>query len=208
MPTSLIGDFKQGQRNLANIAAQVIHCIYDELKIKPTNVSHQSGDILTEIKDETDGDEILGQARKELDQLFDSLDSKKLTTELQFQLIAEKTIEIQRGNCNELSYLFFELSKALYLDTSLELLMTDSHMFAVVGRNRKSNLQNPTSWGENCIIADPWAKRIMTPLAFQQYRFNAKMDPVYTEHVKGRFELYYANHPNPTLSNKSRFKPY
>lgn len=74
-----------------------------------------------------------------------------------FRQIANITVKSKAGNCNEQSIVAF---MDLY-DMGIRPLAwvnTDNgrHAFVVIGREPKTG-NNPTDWGENCVVCDPWA---------------------------------------------------
>ena len=75
------------------------------------------------------------------------------------RLMADEIIKMKCGNCGEFSSLAF-----MYLyDKNVRpiewmALIGADHAFVVIGRNKKSNINNALSWGANAVICDPWGQ--------------------------------------------------
>lgn len=63
------------------------------------------------------------------------------------------------GNCQEqatVAYKFLS-NKGIY---PLEICRIEggNHVFVIIGRNQNSNIKDPSTWGKNTVICDPWSK--------------------------------------------------
>src|SRR5215203_2643896 len=74
-----------------------------------------------------------------------------------FRQIANITVRTKAGNCNEQSIVaFMDLYDLGIRPISWMYLDNGRHAFVVIGRTPKTD-SNPASWGENCVVCDPWA---------------------------------------------------
>lgn len=68
------------------------------------------------------------------------------------------------GNCFELSLQAFDflLSNPKASDTNVEIfdIKGSDHIFIVIGRDPKSDPNDPMSWGKNAVICDPWSSQV------------------------------------------------
>ncbi|MFI0435178.1 MAG: hypothetical protein ACH350_05560 [Parachlamydiaceae bacterium] len=83
-------------------------------------------------------------------------------TPYQLKSAAEKVLEGRAGICTTFACTAAHIltGDGRYHGVRVEILAHDdggrSHVFVVVGRNKRSNIQNPNTWGEDCRIVDPW----------------------------------------------------
>ncbi|MEO8400782.1 MAG: hypothetical protein ABI597_03160 [Gammaproteobacteria bacterium] len=195
--------------DLSEIAKVLIDFIYDKKDgcgIVPANIIHESKeDVSSRSEKDLEADtKTLDIARKELEKKFDSLSKEnKLNIDLIIEMTNTKTLEIKQGNCHELSYLFFDLAKQYFPTTSLELMFAEEHMFIVINRKLDSNENDPTSWGDNCIIADPWKKMVMDTITFQKHRVGKGGDPDYTLAVSSDINRLHGEYPDLQSTHRS-----
>jgi hypothetical protein len=74
-----------------------------------------------------------------------------------FRQVANITVRTKAGNCNEQSIVaFMDLYDLGIRPLAWVHLDNGRHAFVVIGRSPKSG-SNPSKWGENCVVCDPWA---------------------------------------------------
>lgn len=75
------------------------------------------------------------------------------------ELYSKYAIESKVGNCSELACMMFANLKNKGFTSSSEVLSLNhgDHIFNVIGRIPGSNLNDPTTWGDNAIVADAWS---------------------------------------------------
>jgi len=74
-----------------------------------------------------------------------------------FRQIANITVSTKAGNCNEQSIVaFMDLYNLGIRPLAWVHMDNGRHAFVVIGRKPKSG-SNPTNWGDECVVCDPWA---------------------------------------------------
>jgi hypothetical protein len=140
---------------------------------------------------------IMEQQRSALDELFSQ---KDLSQEKIIEKIAAFSQHTKVGNCEQMACLAFVFLKELIPQKSIELVTTDNHMFVVIGRNQKSDIANPATYGSEAVICDPWARRSYKATTFfierDLYRPAAPTD-IFSpgSYLKGKPALYHSYIP-------------
>lgn len=101
----------------------------------------------------------------------------------------KSTIKLfQKGNCNELSYLAFMYLRKYNISAEIVSIVGYDHVFVVINR-ANSDLQDPSTWGEKCIICDPLNKMTYSIKEIEHklkgYKFPHTVIP-YSEMNKGK----------------------
>lgn len=69
--------------------------------------------------------------------------------------------EYHVGNCGEYADLVLNFLRKNNVDLAeLVVIIDDNHVFVVINRNPKSDINKPEEWGENAIICDAWANKV------------------------------------------------
>lgn len=108
----------------------------------------------------------------------------------------EKTIIITSkyslGNCHEMACQAMDYLLTVNADESIraEIFTIEGergdHMFLVIGRDVKSDENDPSKWGDSVVICDPWSDAV-----YPAYEYKTKLKTFYREY-----------HPDGTITNK------
>jgi hypothetical protein len=92
--------------------------------------------------------------------------------------LKNKALESGIGNCHELASLaFWDLKKYFQNKVKVDLysILGGDHLFIVIGREPNSNPNDPTTWGKNAVVYDPWISSFHQPTFFPVEELTQKL---------------------------------
>jgi len=91
---------------------------------------------------------------------------------------------MQAGNCaGQAAVARMYLRERGVFNVDYVYLENGDHVFLIIGRAKNSNIEDPTTWGENAVICDPWANT-----CYLNNHVEAKLDTILRDADYGRFD--------------------
>ena len=94
-------------------------------------------------------------------------DNKDVTFNQYINIIEKEFDEYNFANCGERAYyLHNEMNKKGIDNTIIEIGVksaSNSHVFNVIGLDKNADITNPETWGENALVVDVWANKLLPP---------------------------------------------
>ena len=94
-------------------------------------------------------------------------DEKDITFSQYINMIENEFQQYNHANCGERAYyLHNEMNKKGINNTIIEIggnTSENSHVFNVIGLDKNADINNPETWGENALVIDVWANKLLPP---------------------------------------------
>lgn len=92
-------------------------------------------------------------------QIYDGITGKMPEGQIdRLRYVANLTIKMKAGNCNEQSVVaLMDLYDRSIRPLAWVYMDNGRHAFVVIGRKSGSG-SNPSDWGDDCVVCDPWAR--------------------------------------------------
>lgn len=126
-------------------------------------IEHSSTHILVNLQGSSGEFKHLKEVRDRVKDMRKAVAKSLLSSSREVSAVAaEYAINYKVGNCAELADIMYEKLKNKSCTSSNEIfsLANGDHDFNVIARTPGSNPNDPTTWGDNCIIADAWSGEV------------------------------------------------
>lgn len=143
-------------------------------------------------------DEINGKINRNRTAAFGTPQSNTPFTKDQFAAFIRETLAptegTRFGNCLEKSAIAIHYILSLQLENPPLIEWISSripdHVFAVIGRQENSDINNPTTWGEDAVVCDPWDQTFYPATQLcERFKTNPSLSSEAPTELKKRGEL-------------------
>ncbi len=104
--------------------------------------------------------------------------------------LANRLEQVGGGYCEDLAHIGKLFAWREYPDSPVELvrILNGRHTFLVIGRDQNSDLRDYRTWGDHCLVCDPWAGKYYPAWAIETELYNYLHDMM--DSIPGSSLLY------------------